>query len=222
MEVTYIEQIVVESRKMRTTRGPGFTTLKVSLKAALGEEVMPSPWPSLTSAVENTPLPEEMKALAADSIKLHWGYWYRDEKDKLCCAFSFHITFEDVGHAKRAEVARLVLKRLKADRVEAAFLSTMIETVFEEAKASRAREDAKRELSWMAEGIVRESRRQAKVTMNYDAEAQRLWRTLSNHTENNAIDMVSTISREHGVDEAELKLAVEKALAEPAHYIGRY
>jgi hypothetical protein len=30
------------------------------------------------------------------------------------------------------------------------------------------------------------------------------------------------VCREHGVDEAELKLAVEKALSEPATFIGRY
>jgi hypothetical protein len=133
-----------------------------------------------------------------------------------------HVTFEDAGHAKRAEAARVVLKRLKADGVEASFVSTMIETVFEATRAERAREEASRELAWMAAGIVSEARRKAMNDIGYNDKLVALRRTLANHTENEAIDMVSEVSREHGVDEAELKLAVEKALSEPAHFIGRY
>lgn len=219
----YVGEITTESRKMRTTRGSGFTTLKVCVKATVLESEMPSsPWPSMTAACDAATMPEAMADLKADRIGLTWGYWYRDADDALSCAFGFHITFEDRGHAKRAEAARLVLKRFQRDQVEATFIRNMMERVIEETRLEREREEACRELAWMAAGIVEEARRKAMVATHFKDKIASLRRSLANHTENEAVDMVSVVSREHGVDEAELKLAVEKVLAEPSHYIGRY
>lgn len=223
LNIKYVGEVVSESRKMRTTRGAGFTTLKVGLKATVRDGEMPaSPWPSMTAACDAAVMPEAMADLKADRIGLTWGYWYRDANDALSCAFGFHITFEDRGHAKRAEVARQVLKRFQRDQVEATFIRNMMERVIEETRLERARDEAARELAWMAAGIVAEARKKAMTDIGYQDQLASLRRTLANHTENEAIDMVSEVSREHGVDEAELKLAVEKVLAEPAHYIGRY
>ena len=221
--IKYVGEIVTECRKMRTTRGPGFTTLKVGLKATVRDSEMPySPWPSMTAACDAAVMPEAMADLKADRIGLTWGYWYRDADDSLSCAFAFHITFEDRGHAKRAEVARLVLKRFQRDQVEATFIRNMMDRVIEGTRLERAREEASRELAWMAAGIVSEARKKAMIDIGYQDQMAILRRTLANHTENEAIDMVSEVCREHGVDEAELKLAVEKALSEPATFIGRY
>lgn len=223
INIMYVGEITTESRKMRTTRGSGFTTLKVCVKATVLESEMPSsPWPSMTSACDAAAMPEAMADLKADRIGLTWGYWYRDADDALSCAFGFHITFEDRGHAKRAEAARLVLKRFQRDQVEATFIRNMMERVIEETRLEREREEACRELAWMAAGIVEEARRKAMVATHFKDKIASLRRSLANHTENEAVDMVSVVSREHGVDEAELKLAVEKVLAEPSHYIGRY
>jgi hypothetical protein len=222
--IKYVGEIATESRKMRTTRGAGFTTLKVGLRATVRDSEMPisQAWPSMTAACDAASMPEAMADLNADRIGLTWGYWYRDGNDALTCAFCFHITYEDRGHAKRAEVGRLVLKRLQSQNVEATFVRGMMERVFEETRLERAREEAARELAWMAAGIVDAARREAMNIIGYSDKLATLRRSLACHTENGAIDMVSAVSREHGVDEAELKLAVEKALAEPAHFFGRY
>lgn len=219
--VEYIDHIGVECRKMRTTRGPGYTTLKVSLKAAVPEsEMPPSPWPSLTAACDAAVMPEAMADLKADRLGLTWGYWYTDAKEQVFSAFSFFITFEDRGHAKRAEAARGVLKRLRSAQVEAEYLRQMIVQAVEAAKVARSREEDQRNLAWMASGIYAEALREAKAAIHYDNQLASLRRALSNHTENFAIDMVAAIAREHGADEAALKQAVEAELTKPHYYIG--
>jgi hypothetical protein len=55
--------------------------------------------------------------------------------------------------------------------------------------------------------------------MDYDKRAERLRTVLANHTENFAIDFVSVVARERGVDEADLKLAVEELLSRPSYYL---
>jgi hypothetical protein len=222
IKVEYIETIGQESRKMRTTRGPGYTSLRSSLKVSVPTEEMPgSPWPSMTEAVEKAVMPDEMKALKADSIDLKWSYWYGSDNETTVAGFSFNIHFEDRGHAKRAEEARKVLKRLRADGVESAFLKALIEKELNEAAKKRAAEDAARQLAWMAAGIVSEASRQARESIKYDEQMAKIRRSLANHRENFAIDLVSQVSREHEVDEAELKLAVEEALLKPAFYMER-
>lgn len=222
INIDYIDHIAYECRKMRTTRGPGYTTLKVSLKASVPEDEMPtSPWPSMTAACDAAVMPEAMADLKADRIGLTWGYWYNGGQSGVFSGFTFFVTFEDRGHAKRAEAARAVLKRLRSERVEAEFLRQMITQTFEAARAARSREEEQRNLSWMASGIFAESLRLAKEAIHYENQLSALRRALSNHTENFAIDMVADIAREHGVDEAVLKQAVEAELAKPHHYIGR-
>ena len=223
INIQYIDHIATERRKMRTTRGPGYTTLKVSLKASVPEsEMPPAPWPSLTTACESGLMPESITSLNPDRTSLGWGYWYTGEKGEVCTGFTFWITFEDRGHAKRAEAALKALGRSRSAGVEAAFLRSMIEQVFASSMSEREREESKRQLSWMASGIVAEARRKAKQDMRYEEAVTALRNALRNHTENNAIDLVSQVSREHGVDEADLKLAVEAVLAEPPTFIGRY
>jgi hypothetical protein len=215
----YVGEVKQEGRKMRTTRGPGYTTLKTVVRLWVTESSTMSNLPSLTKPLAEADRPREWEALRADKIEVTWGYWYRGDDDNAKCAFGIEVTYEDRGHAARAAEGRKVLARLRKDGIETAFVTALTRDAFEAAAKSHAAEEAARKLGWMAAGIVSEAGRRAREEMDYDKRAERLRTVLANHTENFAIDFVSEVAREHGVDEADLKLAVEELLSRPSYYL---
>jgi hypothetical protein len=217
----YVGEVTQEGRKMRTTRGPGYTTLKTSVRLRIPASDMLPRWPSLTEPLSKADRPREWEALHADKINLTWGYWFTDDQGNATCAFGFEVTYEDRGHASRAAAGRKILARLRKDGVETAFVTALTREAFESVSKSLAAEETSKTLSWMAAGIVSEAGRLARVEMDFDKQAERLRTALANHTENFAIDLVSQVSREHGVDEADLKVAVEELLSRPSYYLSR-
>jgi hypothetical protein len=217
----YVGELKQEGRKMRTTRGPGYTTLKTVVRLWVPGSSTMSSWPSLTKPLAEAVRPREWEALRADKIEVTWGFWYRGDDDNARCAFGFDVTYEDRGHASRAEEGRKILARLRKDGIETAFVTAVTQGAFESAARSIAAEEAARTLGWMAAGIVSEAGRRAREEMEYDKQVERLRTALANHTENFAIDFVSEVAREHGVDEADLKVAVEELLSRPSYYLAR-
>lgn len=215
----HIESIDSESRKMRTTRGPGYTTLKATIRISVQGTDEELRYKSLTEDLETAAHPEEWKGFLADKVELTWGYWFSDENEGMSCYIGLHVSYFDRGHAARAASGRMAM--LLSTEATARFLEGLVEKSLKAAADARRREEAAQKLGWMAAGIVSEAGRLAREQVGYDDKMMSLQRALATCTEKHAADIVSTVSREQEIDEGELKLAVETALSKPAFYIGR-
>ena len=218
----YSGEILTSLRKMRTTRGPGFTELQFPVRVTVTDPAWDGGMrlPSMEDPFMKAVQPAEWKAFGADLIFVNTTYWYRNAEDQPTFTVGIRVRYEDVGHARRAQNGMAQILLNKKAGVETAFAERVAQQVLDAHIAAQAAEKTAQELSWMASGIVSEARRRGREEMNYDEQAKRLRTALANHTENHAIDLASEVARDHGVDEAALKVAVEELLAKPVWHMG--
>ena len=81
-------------------------------------------------------------------------------------------------------------------------------------KASEA-EETQRQVAWIASCIVTEARKEAKEALDYNAKLSSLRAALLAEMEQRAMSYASSVAREEGVDEAELRQAIATTLAKP-------
>jgi pyridoxine 5'-phosphate synthase PdxJ len=203
---------------MRTTRGPGFTTIEQTYLITVDDTTVRTGFSDALNVKDAWPA--DLRAVDADKVEFDTGFWWDNHRNKNNAVLRVH--FEDLGHAKRAEAAMKRLKAIRLRGLDSAYVQDVVRKSLEdEAKRVEAAEAAKN-LAWVASGIVYEGRRKAREEMQYDDKLKRLRTELANRTENHSIDMAVVVAGEHGFNEAELKAAVEAALNQPAHFIGSY
>jgi len=215
-DVAYAGEHTTESRKMRTTLGPGFTTFKQSYKATFGEGTPGHNFHIEEALNRLEDMPEELKIFGADEVKF------------TCFAPAFvpemyatlHVTYQERGHWKRAELGKKLLARLRKSGADLSFIVRVVAAEAERYERQLETQKAADKLSWVSAGIVSEAARRAREEIDYSNKMERLRLECARWTENFAIDMVSQIARERGFDEAELKLAVEASLSKPTFYLG--
>lgn len=207
----YLGEVKSESRKMRTTRGPGFTTLTQSYKLTMAEPVAARGFAIESKLNCKDAWPDDLKHFFANSVEFT-SYTAAFEPTVVV---SLRVTYEDTGHWRRAEVGRKTLSQLRFSGADLRYIVKTAAEELERIKQQEAIKEASTKLRWVASGIAAEADRLARAEISYQEKLDSLRRTLKNYTENHAMDAVATISREHGFDEAELRAAVEKVLAQP-------
>ena len=216
-DVAYAGEHTTESRKMRTTLGPGFTTFKQSYKATFGEGTPGHNFHIEEALNRLEDMPEELKLFGADEVRF------------TCFAPAFvpemyatlHVTYQERGHWKRAELGKKLLARLRWSGADLSFIVKVVAAEAERYERQVATQKAADKIAWLSAGIVSEAARRAREEIDYSNKMERLRLECARWTENFAVDLVSQISREQGFDEAELKLAVEASLSKPTFYLGR-
>lgn len=218
-DVAYAGEHTTESRKMRTTLGPGFTTFKQSYKATFGEGTPGHNFHIEEALNRLEDMPEELKLFGADEVRF------------TCFAPAFvpemyatlHVTYQERGHWKRAELGKKLLARLRRSGADLSFIVKVVAAEAERYERQVATQKAADKLRSIASQIVTEASRRARAEVDYEGKMTRLNSECDRWRENIAIDLSSQVSRKQGLDEAELKIAVEERLSAPSfeYYLGR-
>lgn len=217
IKVTQHGEPKTTSRKMRTTRGPGFTTIEQSYLIEVWDTKVRDGFEDALN--DSTAWPQELRDIDADKVSFSTGYWFDTDRSKNSATLRLH--FEDLGHAKRAEAAMKRLKAIKIRGVDVTFVQSVVTAALEQETKRIADREAAQNIAWVASGIVSEAGRRARDDTAFEARAQALRAELADVTEKHATSMVSAISREHGFDEAELREAVSVVLSKPSFYLAR-
>jgi hypothetical protein len=205
----YAGEVKSESRKMQTTRGPGFTTLKQSYVIRLDPGDLKSR-PSLEPALKR-PLPFEF--VDADSVTVEYGGWNWPASTEVY--LSLQVTYQHRGHSKKADVGRKDFKRLRQSGADLSHFGRLVKEEVEAAVRASEAEEALRQVAWIASCIVTEARKEAKEALDYNTKLSSLRAALLGEMEQRAMSYASSVAREEGVDEAELRQAIATTLAKP-------
>ena len=207
-------------RKMRTTRGPGFTDLKVSVRVHMtGEDRhrFTHPFSSKYGLDLGTALQDSrnfhtaLSELGADKVTAETSWWV-GSKEAAHYDVSYVLHFEGIGHGKVADSAEKQLVVLRDSGVIAARATTVALQELDRVQKLIVQDTQKEKLSWLAQGLVEEARKQAKAKINYEERKQQLNIYLADEAEKIAWDLITEACQGYGVEEEDLRRAVEGTL----------
>ena len=212
--------IVRTGRKMRTTRGPGFTDLKVSVRLHMSGEDrrrFTHPFSSKYALDVGTALSDSKRfvpallEMGADDVQVTTSWW-SEEKNVARYDMTYVLHFEGIGHAKGAESAEKCLEKLRVEGVLAARVVTVAFQELDRVQVLVVRDALKEKLSLLANGLVQEARTRAKAKIDYEEQKKKLHAHLARETESIAMEAIQQTCAEYSVNEEDLRLAVEGTL----------
>jgi hypothetical protein len=207
-------------RKMRTTRGPGFTDLKVAVRLRMtGEDRrrFTHPFSSKYALDVGTALSDSKRfvptllGMGADDVQVTTSWW-SEEMGVARYDMTYVLHFEGIGHAKGAESAEKCLEKLRTEGTLAARVAEVACEELDRVQQLMARDARKEKLSLLANGLVQEARTRAKVNIDYEAQKKQLHAHLARQTESLAMEAIAQTCSEYGLKEEDLRQAVEETL----------
>ena len=212
--------ITRESRKMRTTRGPGFTDLKVSVRLHMtgaDRHRFTHPFSSRHGLTVGEALTDSrnfvpaLLELGADKVTATTSWW-TSAQDEAQYDVTYTVHFEGIGHGKMAASAETQIEDMRVMGTLSARVTAVATGELDRVLKLMAQDAKKEKLSWLAGGLVEDARAQAKAKIDYDAKRQQLSTHLANETVNIAVDLISQACTQYGVDEEDLRRAVDGTL----------
>jgi hypothetical protein len=163
--------------------------------------------------------PQELEFEGADEVVFTSTCipWSRD------IIVGLEVEYREAGHAKRAENGITQLAKLRMSGADLSFIVKVVAAEAARLELQSAAKEAADKLRSIASQIVTEASRRARAEVDYEGKMTRLNSECDRWRENIAIDLSSQVSRKQGLDEAELKIAVEERLSAPSfeYYLGR-
>lgn len=219
-ETTAVWPITRKGRKMRTTRGPGFTDLKVSARVHMSGQDrhrFTHPFSSKYGLDLGTALKDSrnfvpaLLEMGADTVTAETSWWVGG-KDSAHYDVTYILHFEGIGHSKLADSAEKQVEKLRIKGDIAGRATAVALQELDRVQKLIVQDTQTEKLRWLAQGLVEEARKQAKAKISYDERKEQLNICLADETQSIAMNLIAEASQGYAVEEEDLRRAVEGTL----------